>query len=162
MKKMPFGEADFLVRVFTKDFGKMDLLAKGARKAAAKLNAHLDMLNLVRISFVKNGERIPTLIDVDGIAKYDDWFLDMDHMELVGKMLRTVDVLIHPESPDPELFSFISQSFGSVPHARLSEYGIDFLNQMLSHEGYGKKFDYDALPGELTQSILEIWPVLKN
>ena len=49
MKKMPFGEADFLVRVLTKDFGKMDALAKGARKTASKLNPHLDILNHIRM-----------------------------------------------------------------------------------------------------------------
>ncbi len=162
LKKMPFGEADFLVRALTKDFGKLDILAKGARKAHAKLNAHLDMLNVVRVSFVQNGERIPTLIDAERIAAYDDWFSDMEHMEVAGKMLRTIDLMIPQGSPDPELFSFVSHAFEAAPTGQLAEYGIGFLRRVLSHEGYGDTFDPDALPGELTQSILEIWPALKN
>src|SRR3989338_8221854 len=87
MKKMPFGEADFLVRLLTKDFGKMDVLAKGARKTASKLNAHLDMLNLVRIQFVKNGERIPTLTDAEIILRFDDWFSDAESISVAGRIL---------------------------------------------------------------------------
>ena len=120
LKKMPFGEADFLVRLLTKDFGKMDALAKGARKAGAKLNAHLEMLNVIKISFVKNGERIPTLIDVDGVAKLDDWLLDMDRMELVGKMLKTIDLIVPAGSPDLDVYALVCDVFRSAPTANFS------------------------------------------
>src|SRR3989338_7448391 len=96
MKKMPFAEADFLVRILSKDFGKIDILAKGARKTASKLNLHLDILNHIRVSYVKNGDRLPTLIDAEILERLDDWFSDADLLSAAGRILQVLDMLILP------------------------------------------------------------------
>ena len=96
MKKTPYGEADFLVRALTKDFGKMDALAKGARKTASKLNAHLDILNHTRLQFVKNGERMPTMTDAEVISGFGNWFLDANRISTAGRILKTIDLVVCP------------------------------------------------------------------
>src|SRR3989344_6343947 len=96
LRKMPFGEADFLVRVFTRDFGKMDVLAKGARKTISKLNPHLDILNHIRLQFVKNGERMPTLTDAEIISGFGNWFLDANRISTAGRILKTIDLVVLP------------------------------------------------------------------
>ena len=47
------GEADIFVAILTKDFGKINLFAKGAKKINAKLAPHLDVLNRSEIAFIK-------------------------------------------------------------------------------------------------------------
>lgn len=155
MKKMPFGEADFLVRILSKDFGKIDILAKGARKTASKLNAHIDILNHVRVSFVKNGERLPTLTDAEILGRYDDWFLDSEHISVAGRILQTLDKIILPGSKDEELF-FITLRFFSKPDTS-EENAVKFLHEFFAHEGHG-----GSLPPEHEQSIIKLWPILKN
>lgn len=154
IKKMPFGEADFLVRVFTKDFGKMDALAKGARKTASKLNSHLDMLNHIRVQFVKNGERIPTLTDAEIIAKYDDWFLTADNLSIMGRVLQVIDMVILPGAKDEKLFFM---SLGFFEKAKDEKSAVDFLRAFFEHEGHG-----GSLPEEREEAILKLWPVLKS
>jgi len=154
IKKMPFGEADFLVRVFTKDFGKMDVLAKGARKIASKLNPHLDILNHIRMQFVKNGERIPTLMDAEIIAKYDDWFSDADKLSIMGRVLQVVDMVIFPGAKDEKLF-FMALEFFSKSKDEAEALG--FLREFFKHEGHG-----DSLPEEREEAILKLWPRLKS
>lgn len=60
LKKMDIGEADMLVTIYTKDFGKIRALAQGVKKESAKLKGHLEPLGLSSISFVigKRGERL--------------------------------------------------------------------------------------------------------
>ena len=154
MKKMPFGEADFLVRVFTKDFGKMDVLAKGARKTASKLNPHLDILNRVRMQFVRNGERIPTLMDAEIIAKYDDWFLDVDKLSIMGRILQVVDMVILPGAKDEKLF-FMTLDFFSKKKSEAD--ALKFLHEFFAHEGHG-----GSLPEEHEEAILKLWPRLRS
>ncbi|OGF61636.1 DNA repair protein RecO [Candidatus Giovannonibacteria bacterium RIFCSPHIGHO2_01_FULL_45_33] len=155
MKKMPFGEADFLVRILSRDFGKIDILAKGARKTASKLNAHIDILNHIRVSFVKNGERLPTLTDAEILNRYDDWFSDSEHISVAGRILQTLDKIILPGSKDDELFS-IALRFFAKPDTH-EENAVKFLREIFKHEGHG-----DSLPPEHEQSIIKIWPILKN
>ncbi len=158
MKKLPFGEADFLVRALTRDLGKIDLLAKGARKSGAKLNAHLDMLNHIRVAFVRNGGRIPTLIDAEVINRYDDWFLDADKISTAGRVLQTLDLMIPAEEKDEDLFSMVLGFFKDA----LTADAMGFLNRFFEHQGYGESLDLSLLPSEISQSIMKIWPALKN
>ena len=154
MRKMPFGEADFLVRVLTRDFGKMDALAKGARKTASKLNAHLDMLNHVRMQFVKNGERIPTLTDAEIISRFDDWFSDADKLSIMGRVSQVIDMLIMPGAKDEKLFSMCLDFFSKL-HSE--EESALFLRKFFAHEGYG-----NSLPPEHEQNIIKLWPQFKE
>ena len=155
MRKMPFGEADFLVRVLTRDFGKIDVLAKGARKTASKLNAHLDMLNHIRLQFVRNGERLPTLTDAEILNRYDDWFSDSEHTSVAGRILQTLDRVILSGSKDEELFSIIAKFF-SKPDTR-EENAVRLLREIFKHEGHG-----DSLPPEHQEAIIRLWPDLKS
>ncbi len=154
MKKMPFAEADFLVRILSKDFGKIDILAKGARKTASKLNLHLDMLNHIRFSFVKNGERLPTLTDAEILARLDDWFLNADLLSIAGRVLQVLDMLILHGSKDEELFGMALNFFKKPDPSQ--ENAIKFLRELFGHEGYG-----DELPPEHAEKIIKLWPQLK-
>lgn len=154
IKKMPFAEADFLVRVFTIDFGKIDILAKGARKTVSKLNLHLDILNHIRLQFVKNGEGLPTLMDAEIIAKYDDWFLSADKLSVAGRILQVIDMVILPGAKDEKLFFMMLDFFRKTKDEKSAE---DFLLSFFKHEGYG-----DTLPPEFEERILRLWPRLRN
>ena len=62
LKKEEWNEADWLVTALTEQFGKIRLLAQGARKHGAKLQGHLEPGSLSDISFVvgRNGYRLTT------------------------------------------------------------------------------------------------------
>src|SRR3989344_7862165 len=164
VKKMPFGEADFLVRVLTRDFGKIDILAKGARKSASKLNSHLDILNRVRLNFVKpastrsslggNGDRIPTLTDAEIISRHDDWFSDSQSLSVAGRVLQVLDLIILHQSKDEELFLTAVDFFSK--HDPSEENAVKFFRLVFAHEGHGGE-----LPPEQFQNIIKLWPRLR-
>ncbi len=62
LKKEEWNEADWLVTALARDFGKIRLLAQGARKHGAKLQGHLEPGCIAELSFVvgKNGYRLTT------------------------------------------------------------------------------------------------------
>ena len=169
IKKMPFGEADFLVRVLTRDFGKIDILAKGARKSTSKLNLHLDILNHVRLSFVRNGDtardRIPTLTDAETISRFDDWFLASGSLSVAGRVLQVLDLIILPQSKDEALFLMVIDFFAKPPAAPSEsgradpseENAVKFLRSVFAHEGHGGE-----LPPEQFQNIIKLWPQLRE
>lgn len=165
LRKMSFGEADFLVRILTKDFGKMDILAKSARKSSSKLNPHLDILNHVRLQFVRparqnfneggNGEKIPTLTDVEVISRFDDWFSDADKLSIMGRILQVIDMVVLPGAKDETLFSMTVDFFRSQKQNQ--ETALNFLREFFAHEGHG-----DSLPPEHREAIIKQWPALKS
>lgn len=54
MKQKEFGEADALISAYTKNFGKIEFLAKGARKINAKLAGLLQAPSLDKLDIVSN------------------------------------------------------------------------------------------------------------
>lgn len=53
LKEKEIGEADKLLLIFTKDFGKIEVLGRGIRKIQAKLRFGLQILNHISLEFIK-------------------------------------------------------------------------------------------------------------
>lgn len=53
LRRQPHREQDSLVTVYTKDFGKLRLVARGTQKLQSKLAGHLEPLNLVELLIVR-------------------------------------------------------------------------------------------------------------
>ncbi|MFQ6026521.1 MAG: DNA repair protein RecO [Dehalococcoidia bacterium] len=53
LKKVPLGEADLMVTLYTRESGKVRAVAKGARRSTSKLVGHLEPLTLTRLSLAR-------------------------------------------------------------------------------------------------------------
>lgn len=60
LKKIPAGEADAVVILYTRDFGKLHAYAQGVKKEAAKLKGHIEPFCVSMVQFVigVGGERL--------------------------------------------------------------------------------------------------------
>ncbi|MBI2023492.1 recombination protein O N-terminal domain-containing protein [Candidatus Giovannonibacteria bacterium] len=164
MKKFLWGEADFLVRVLTRDFGKIDILAKGARKTNSKLNSHLDVLNHIRLSFIRNGDNIPTFTDADILSANGRWFADAVSFKVSGKITRVLDMVVPIGVADEVLF-FLALGFFGREYPDMEKASLNFLSSFLAHEGYSEavgisQSSLESLPHNVSEAIIKLWPVL--
>lgn len=157
LKKMPHGEADFLVLILTRNFGKLDFRARGARKHTSKLNPHLDFLNLINFSFVKNGDAVPTLIDVS-VEKINNF--DFECFPIISKVAKTIDCIIPHEICDKTLFLLVEDYLFSENFSE--DKSTELVKNVFLHEGYGKNIFESFLPEETKAGIIELWPLLRN
>jgi len=103
LKKEPYGEADFMVTILTKDFGKIKVMAQGVRKGAAKLKGHLEPLTHSAISFVigKNFYRLTS-------AEAKNFFIglrgSLDKLRFAFYIANLIDFNAFEEKGDFRLF----------------------------------------------------------
>lgn len=101
-------EHDFLVSFFTKDFGKVVILARGANKLNSKLSPFLHYPGVVRCGFVE-GRHMPVLTDVDGIFMPIS-FAGREQCELVTRVLLTLfefcGAALYERQEDKRLWTF--------------------------------------------------------
>ena len=167
LKKTPYGEADFIVRMLTKDYGKVDIVTKGARKSISKLNPHIDVGNHIRAYFVKNGERMSTLTDAEVVDTHPWWFHDQEMMAFLERAFRTIDMLVPIEQADQRIFEIVrallrhpEKHRGAMfPYEKL---GHLFLRELFMREGYGDAPRADFLPAEIRDDIIKLWPTLRT
>ncbi|OGZ97531.1 MAG: DNA repair protein RecO [Candidatus Sungbacteria bacterium RIFCSPHIGHO2_02_FULL_41_12b] len=106
LKKEPYGEADLLITILTKDFGKIKVMAQGVRKEAAKLKGHLEPLTHSAISFVigKNFYRITS-------AEVKDFFIDLrgnlNKLRCAFYIVNLTDSNVFEERGDGRLFDLM-------------------------------------------------------
>ncbi len=149
LKKNTHGENDFWARILTKDFGKQDFKLKGARKISSKLNPNIDILDFVLISFVKNGDNPPTVIDSEKISSNQHWFFDKEKLFLAANIIKTIDEIIPFEAKDQKFFLLVKNFFSSY-----SNDGFSFVRSILNHEGYS---ELSSLPPTSQDFIMKTW-----
>jgi DNA repair protein RecO len=167
LKKTPYGEADFIVRALSRELGKIDFIMKGARKVSSKLNAHIDVGNHVRMFYVKNGDRMPTLADAESLDTYPLWYSTKDMLAFFERSLRTIDMLVPLEQPDQRIFE-ITRALLRHPTTHRSamfsyeKLGYLFLREIFLREGYGDTPRAQFLPSEIRDDIIKLWPILRT
>ena len=93
------GEADQFLTLFTKDFGKFEILAKSIRKIASKLRSGIELFYLSKLCFVQ-GKSFKILTDVILLEKFKNIRDDLKKLDIVYKILETTDSLIKDEEKD--------------------------------------------------------------
>lgn len=105
LKKEITGEKDNFYHFFTKDYGHLNLLAKGTRDILAKLAGHLELPSLIEINFALDYR--PKLIT----ALEKEPYLNIKHnaqaLKISFQILNLVDELTIANQKDPELFKLL-------------------------------------------------------
>lgn len=115
LNRSDYRESDSLITVYTKDYGKLSLIARGAKKLSSKLSGHLEPLSLVDILIIKGKG-----FDYIGSALGRQAFLgikdDLNKLYFTGLAIRSFNLLVRDNEPDERLF-FLLQRFLEVMDA---------------------------------------------
>ncbi|OGZ58145.1 MAG: DNA repair protein RecO [Candidatus Spechtbacteria bacterium RIFCSPHIGHO2_02_FULL_43_15b] len=112
-----FREHDERVILYTKDAGKLSVVAKGAKKIEAKLRGNLDLFNLVDVSFVP-GVNFNILTSVDLTKKFLSIGSNVDTYKSALSMSYITDNIFDENAKDEEFFDMLKYSM-----EKLNEYG---------------------------------------
>ncbi len=128
LKKQEHREADLIYTVYSKEYGKIGLLAKGARKITAKLRPHMELFNRVDCWFVE-GRSIRILTDVYVLQNVSRGLReDSFRISQVFQIATFLDDNIHEEEKDAALWALVVQSFRAFTKRDLSDsYGARLL-----------------------------------
>jgi len=148
----PFSDSSLIVDCLTPDFGRISLLAKGARAAKSRQRNLLQPFLALSVSW-QGKSNLKTLIGVEtqslrlplqGKSLYCGFYLN----ELLVRLLPELDAM-------PEILSIYQQALEalSLPSARGGDSGFEvvlrrFERQLLQLLGYEINFLYEALSSE--------------
>src|SRR3989338_4537652 len=96
-------EADRWYTVFTREQGKIEFLARGARKALAKLSAHLEMPGVLELLLVR-GRAFETVAAVERQRAFPHLHTDLSRLLLLRNALHLVDLGTRTHQSDPILY----------------------------------------------------------
>ncbi|MFA5134361.1 MAG: DNA repair protein RecO [Patescibacteria group bacterium] len=136
-----FREADRLITVYTEEYGKLRLLARGVRKVSSKLAGNLEPYALARLHVVR-GRRYDTVAASDVEKTFNGIRRDLKRTYLAAYFSSVVEYAVPGSVRDAGIYALIRQAFSTLEHAttnpvRRMKLVWFFVWQLLAHVGYG-------------------------
>ena len=106
IRRNDWRENDSRVVLYTKNFGKLSLVARGAKKMRSKIAGHIEPISLVDMMILR-GRAFDYLGSAIIRRSYFNIKNDLNALYFVGAALALFDQLVKEEAQDLELFDFL-------------------------------------------------------
>lgn len=115
MRSMKYRESSRLLTCYTKEFGKVTGIVKGARRAKSGYGASLDPLSHVNLVLSRKASReIQTVTACELIELYTSLREDLERMNLAMQVCEIHQHATHPEEPNAALFTLLVQTLATL------------------------------------------------
>lgn len=105
LRKMPYKESSLILGTLSAEFGKIDLIAKGARKLSKKQFPAFDLFREVQVSFSNTGkDNLHTAINAELIRSNDALANIPENFETAGKIADFILKNSAPDLPSPLVY----------------------------------------------------------
>ena len=134
VRRVPVGEADFIVTLFTEARGILSAVARSARKSSKRLVA-LEPMHLLRVSLDERDHQDLALIVETSIAHPRLHLVEtLAPMEAAGRALRWIRTVAPPNTREPALFATLNELLDALddpsrgaPEPQLATGGLRIL-----------------------------------
>lgn len=140
----PFSESDWVATLYTEARGKIQAIAKGARRSRRRFGGRLDLLNRCLFRLVeKETTSLLRLEEADLIASYQGMKGDLDRLLGGMQMLETACLLAPEGEAQQAVSAILEEGFSRIEDGTLSvDYIPGVLMKIVSLEGYHPEFGH--------------------
>lgn len=92
IKRRNYGEADRMLTIFTKNYGKMSVVAKGVRRITSKRASHIELLNQA-VLYIHKGKGMPILGEAQVVSHFEDIKQDLTKVGFAYHLCELIDGL---------------------------------------------------------------------
>jgi DNA repair protein RecO (recombination protein O) len=116
LRHLNWGEADRLIWLFTKEYGKLRAVAKGVRKARSRKAGHLEPFTRVSLLLAR-GKEIPLITQVETLDAYLPIREDLIRMTCGLYLVELLDRFTYEEGANIGIFTLLTDSLGRLSQA---------------------------------------------
>lgn len=116
LKRRPFGEADRLVTLLTPQHGKIDAIAKGARKPLSKKTGHVELFTHTDV-LIARGRELGILTQAEVVKPFVPIREDLTRGAYANYVAELLDRFTYDaDFASPRLFTLLDASFERICH----------------------------------------------
>lgn len=153
LTRTDFGEADRILTFITPDRGKLKAMARGVRKAKAKLAGSIELFSVSDLTLISGRGDIETLISARLIRHYDAIVKDIERTTIAYELLRVINRATE-DQPEPAYFELLRGALAGLADIntapKLTE--LWFQMQLLKLSGHSPNLRTDRSGAKLTAS----------
>ena len=119
LKSMKYRDSSKIVTFYSRRFGKVKGIAKGARQMKSKFGAALEPLSAVSLILYKNDQRDLQLISqCDTLKTYKNIHSELERLVVGLSIIELLNQLTHEEEGNDALYTLLVQSLDELERAR--------------------------------------------
>lgn len=126
LKNFSLGEADLVVTLYTRDAGKVRVVAKGARRSTSKFVGHFEPLALVKLSLAQ-ARNLDIVTQAQVVENFSDLKSSLEAISQGLYVAELVDGFGSEAHSNPGLYQLAIETLKAVAQAPGSEWPIRFF-----------------------------------
>lgn len=147
-----FGEADRILTIYTKDYGKISAIAKGVRRPKSKKGGHVELGSWCKL-FVAKGKNLDLLTEVETKKAFGIDNFSNVKANKIYHLLELVDSLTQHEQKNQKVFFLLLQYLAEISKGNNFDLiSSVFKVKLLSELGF---FSAKSLKGSKSQEFLQ-------
>ncbi len=144
-RQKDLGEADKIFSVFTKDFGRIEVLGKGIRKISSKLRGGIEIFSISEIEFVE-GRYQKRLVGAQIKKRFKKIKKDLKKLSIAFKIAEALDLLIRGPEREKKIFLLLEKTFSKLNFSKRERLiYLIFFWKLISLLGYSLQINFCSL-----------------
>jgi DNA repair protein RecO (recombination protein O) len=129
LRRVDIGEADKLLTVFSKDFGKIKVMAKGVRKLSSKRSPSIELFNLVTL-VVHKGKTFDILAETQTISTFEEIRKDLHSIALAYYICELIEGLCPEGQQNVRIFALLKETFKELDNGITKRFEKVLLSEL--------------------------------
>lgn len=117
LRRRDFGEADRLLTLFTRDYGKVRAIAKGARKPRSRKAGHIELFMRSKMLFAR-GRNLDLVTQAELVEAYRSLREDLVRVTYASHLVELLDRFTAENDAQPELFRLLAEALDWLTESR--------------------------------------------
>lgn len=136
LKRIDYGEADRILTIYSKHYGKIRALAKGVRKLTSRKAGALELFNHVSL-FIAKGKNLDLITEVELVNSSKRWRKNLVRVGVAYYFCELIDKLTPEGQVNREVFELLRRSLVELGEKDLKPLVLNFQEKLLKELGFG-------------------------
>ncbi|OGM05804.1 DNA repair protein RecO [Candidatus Woesebacteria bacterium GWB1_43_5] len=150
-----FGEADRIIIIFTKNFGKISFIAKGVRRPKSRKRGHLEIFSHIKFQAAK-GRGLDILTEAEIIDNFSQTRKDLKKVSVAYYFCEVVGRTTHENESHPAVLELVLEYLNKLETAKsLKKLRLEFAVRALVDLGFWPKGKLMLDPDMELETVIE-------
>lgn len=156
LKRINYSEADKIITIFSKHYGKIQTIAKGVRKLTSRKGGNLELFNLVTI-FLAKGKNLDIITEAQVQDSFSGFRENLEKTAVAFQLAELVERLTRENQANYKIFNLLKDSLSVLSKKDIDQksFLIEFKIGLLQVTGFGlpEKINEDSLDKHIEKII---------
>ncbi len=148
LRRRVLGEADRVLTLFTREWGKLSAVARGVRKTTSKRSGALEPFSHVRLLLARSRGELDVLAQVEVVEGMGPLRSDLRRFGQASLVAELVDAALPEREPHPELFGLLSETLQRLRDDTAGAVLVWFALHLITRVGFQPALDHCAVGEE--------------